>query len=127
MRRRNEARARLAIWRRDADMSAMTKVRTGLWIAALMAALGGPAAAQLIIPGAAPSVITPPPPPPSPPPPTITVPVVPQFDAPLQSPKAQLQQRGHFSDRIARCLDDGAAMGLNASDRAAYSRGCANQ
>ncbi|MFZ5739258.1 MAG: hypothetical protein ACOY6K_20495 [Pseudomonadota bacterium] len=98
----------------------------------------GPAAAQVVLPGAMPSAIPPPAPPPSAPPPVITVPKVPQLAAPppltherIQPapdlPKAQLQQRGHFGDRISRCLDEGAAMGLNASERAAYSRACANQ
>uniref|UniRef100_E6VBZ4 Uncharacterized protein n=1 Tax=Rhodopseudomonas palustris (strain DX-1) TaxID=652103 RepID=E6VBZ4_RHOPX len=106
--------------------------------ALLIAALAAPAAAQVVLPGATPSAIPPPAPPPSAPPPVITVPKVPQLAAPppltherIQPapdlPKAQLQQRGHFGDRISRCLDEGAAMGLNASDRAAYSRACAQQ
>lgn len=104
----------------------------------LISALAGPAAAQVVLPGAMPSAIPPMAPPPSAPPPVITVPKVPQLAAPppltherIQPapdlPKAQLQQRGHFGDRISRCLDEGAAMGLNASERAAYSRACANQ
>jgi len=125
MRRRNE-RA-VANSPRDHDIMAMKRIRTGLGIAVLLAALGGPAAAQVMLPGAAPSAIPPMAPPPSPPPPTISVPVVPQLDAPPQAPKAQLQQRGHFGDRVRNCLDDGAAMGLNTTDRAAYSRACANQ
>jgi hypothetical protein len=127
MRRKNDAAAPLAAAAGDADIKAMTALRTALAAAAVFAAFAGPAAAQMIIPGTAPSVITPPPPPPSPPPPKIEVPVVPKLDSPPSSPKAQLQQRGHFSDRVARCLDEGAAMGLNAADRAAYSRACANQ
>jgi hypothetical protein len=82
------------------------------------------------------------PPPPAPPP--ITVPQVPQMNSPppfaLQNttpgrvtqdrpPKAVLkrERRPSFSDRVARCLDDGAAWGLNPNQRAAYSRQCANQ
>jgi hypothetical protein len=65
--------------------------------------------------------------PPPPPPPRIEVPVVPQMNAPLPTPRANLQPRGSFSDRISRCLDDGASQGLGPNDRAAYSRGCANQ
>jgi hypothetical protein len=32
-----------------------------------------------------------------------------------------------FSDRVVRCLQQGAAAGLGPNDRAAYSRSCANQ
>jgi hypothetical protein len=35
--------------------------------------------------------------------------------------------RPSFGDRVARCLDEGAAAGLGPADRAAYSRSCANQ
>lgn len=80
----------------------------------------------------------------APPPPPITVPKVPQMNSPppfaLQNttpgyvtqdvppePVLKRQRRPSFSDRVARCLDDGAAWGLNPSQRAAYSRQCANQ
>ncbi|CAN5225489.1 hypothetical protein BH10PSE10_BH10PSE10_07250 [soil metagenome] len=80
----------------------------------------------------------------SPPPPPITVPQVPQMNSPpsfaLQNttpgyvtqyapPKQVLkrQRQPSFSDRVARCLDDGAAWDLNPNQRAAYSRQCANQ
>jgi hypothetical protein len=79
------------------------------------------------------------------PPPRIEVPVVPKMDNPppfaLQNttpgtvrqgkpPKQVLKssrRRNSFSDRVARCLDDGAAWGLGPNERAAYSRSCANQ
>lgn len=67
------------------------------------------------------------PPPPSPPPPKIEVPVVPKMNAPLPTPKANLSRRGSFGDRVAPCLDQGAALGLGPNERAEYSRGCANQ
>jgi hypothetical protein len=34
------------------------------------------------------------------------------------------ERRRSFSDRVARCLDDGAAWGMNPNQRAAYSRQC---
>jgi hypothetical protein len=50
------------------------------------------------------------------------------MDAPLpQPPQVQGLQRGSFGDRINKCLDDAAAAGLRPSERAAYSRACANQ
>jgi hypothetical protein len=61
------------------------------------------------------------------PPPKIEVPPVPRMDAPLTTPQANLPRRGPFSDRVARCLAEGAAQGLGANDRAAYSLGCANR
>ncbi|WP_246701497.1 hypothetical protein [Rhodopseudomonas sp. BR0G17] len=110
----------------------------GLMASALIAALAGPAAAQIIIPGTAPSSITPPPPPPSAPPPVITVPVVPKLADPppltherIQPapdlPKAQLRRGRSFGDRIQDCLNDSTAAQLNSTDRAAYSRACAQQ
>ena len=55
------------------------------------------------------------------------MPVVPQMDAPPPLPQVQGLQRGSFGDRIGKCLEDGAAAGLGPSERAAYSRACANQ
>ena len=82
----------------------------------------GAASAQMIPPGT--SHFSPPPPPP-PPPPKIEVPVVPQMDAPpRQNAPAP---RPSFSDRITKCLDDGAASGLGPNQRATYSRSCANR
>jgi hypothetical protein len=67
------------------------------------------------------------PPPPSPlPAPNIEAPVVPKMDAPLRY-DYRPAPRASFSDRIARCLDEGAAAGLGPSRRAAYSRSCANR
>jgi hypothetical protein len=60
------------------------------------------------------------------PPPKITVPVVPKLDAPLQY-DYRPAPRPSFSDRVVRCLEEGAVAGLGPADRAAYSRSCANQ
>jgi hypothetical protein len=49
------------------------------------------------------------------------------MDAPPSLPQVQGLQRGSFGDRISRCLDEGAAGGLDPGQRAAYSRSCANQ
>jgi hypothetical protein len=82
------------------------------------------------------------PPPPAPPP--ITVPQVPQMNSPpkfeLQNTTPSLVEQGappksiykperrqSFSNRIQRCLDEGAAMGLDPNERAAYSRSCATR
>ncbi|HEY8337552.1 MAG TPA: hypothetical protein VIQ05_27465 [Tardiphaga sp.] len=83
-----------------------------------------PVSAQLLPPGG--GTLLPPPPAP-PPPPRIEVPVVPQLDSLPTAPKAQLQSRGSFGDRVTGCLQDGAAAGLGPNERAAYSRSCANQ
>jgi hypothetical protein len=66
-------------------------------------------------------------PPPPPPPPKIEVPRIPKMDEIPTSPKAALPRRKSFGDRISRCIDEGAAMGLGPNERAAYSRACANQ
>lgn len=68
------------------------------------------------------------PPPAAPPPsPRIEVPAIPRLDAPPRQPHVRGLQRGSFSDRIARCLDEAAAAGLRPAARAAYSRACANR
>jgi hypothetical protein len=85
--------------------------------------LAGVASAQVIPPGG--SQFNPPLPP-APPPPNITAPVIPQMDAPLQ-PNYAPAPRPSFGDRINSCLDQAAASGLGPSERAAYSRSCANQ
>jgi hypothetical protein len=104
------------------------------------------ASAQIYPPGGigAQPVIPYPSAPPPPPPPRIEVPAVPQMNSPppfaLQNtepgvvrqdkpPKRVLkpEQRPSFSDRVARCLEEGAALGLGPNRRAAYSRACANQ
>lgn len=85
--------------------------------------VGPSAVAQLFGPNIAPSS---PPPPPPPPPPRMDVPVVPQMDAP---PRADLKAppRKSYGRRVTKCLEDGAAAGLDPADRATYSRACANQ
>jgi hypothetical protein len=98
--------------------------RSILMCAVAWALLAGPTAyAQLpnSLPGG--SQFNPPPPPP---PPKIEVPVVPQMDAP-PSYDYRRGLRPSFSDRVVRCLDEGAAAGLGPADRAAHSRSCANQ
>src|SRR5713226_8300767 len=84
---------------------------------------GSAASAQIIPPGG--SQFNPPLPPP-PPPPKIEAPVIPQMDAPTSQTYAPAP-RPSFSDRITSCLDEAAANGLGPSERAAYSRSCANQ
>lgn len=108
----------------DHDMGSMKRssILMGAVLWALMAV--GIASAQSIPPGG--SQFNPPLPSP-PPPPKIEVPAIPKMDATLPVPKVQGLQRGSFSGRIARCLDDAAAAGLGPSERAAYSRACANQ
>jgi hypothetical protein len=85
-------------------------------------ALCGAASAQLIPPGG--SQFNPPMPPP-PPSPKIEVPAIPQMDVPSRL-SVQSALQSSFSDRVTSCLDQGAAAGLGPSDRAAYSRSCAN-
>lgn len=67
------------------------------------------------------------PPPPPPPPPKIEVPAIPKMDAPPKQPRVNVNPRGSFSDRVTNCLHDGAAAGLGPSERAEYSRACANR
>src|SRR5947209_7750505 len=100
------------------DISAMTL--TSILIGAVMWVLvsGSTASAQLIIPPGG-SQFNPPPPPP-PPPPKIEVPAVPQMDAPPPLPSVQPSRRGSFSDRVVKCLDEGAAAGLDPAARSAY-------
>ncbi|MBR2118525.1 MAG: hypothetical protein V4458_00485 [Pseudomonadota bacterium] len=124
----------------------MMKTTAFAIVLALSALVSGIAHAQLYPPGGvgAQPVIPFPVAPPAPPPPPIVVPTVPQMNSPppfaLQNttpgvvtqdtpPKPVLKRdrRPSFSDRVARCLDDGAAWGLNPNQRAAYSRQCANQ
>lgn len=104
----------------------MTRTRW-IHVAALGALLilpAGLAPAQYI----APPNLTPPVPPPAPiPPPKIEVPRVPQLDEIPPQPKANLGRRGSYGKRVRGCLDEAAAMGLGPSDRAAYSRACANR
>jgi hypothetical protein len=94
----------------------------GAVISALL--LGGGASAQLIVPPGGSQFNPPLPAPPSPP--KITVPVVPQMDAPANYNYAPAP-RPSFSDKITGCLDEAAASGLGPGERAAYSRSCANR
>ncbi len=90
-------------------------------LTALSAAPG--AFAQSLVPGASP--LSPPPPAP-PPPPKIEVPKLPQLDArPTHNYRAPPQTS--FGNRVSKCLDDAAAVGLGPNERAAYSRSCANR
>jgi hypothetical protein len=83
----------------------------------------GTASAQFITPGTTPLSAPLPPPLPQP---KIVPPVIPQMDAPVRQNYAPAP-RPSFSDRITTCLNDAAGSGLGPSDRATYSRSCANQ
>lgn len=82
--------------------------------------------------------------PPRPAPPPVYVPSVPQMNSPppfaLQNttpglvvsdpPSANLKplsRRKSFGKRYARCLNEGAAMGLTPNERNSYARSCAQQ
>ena len=127
-------------------MVVMNKFAFAVLIVLSAVVVSGDAGAQLYPPGGINNqpVIPYPTAPAAPPPPAITVPTVPQMNSPppfaLQNtkpgivtqdtpPKQVLKRdrRPSFSDRVARCLDDGAAWGMNPNQRAAYSRSCANQ
>ncbi len=84
--------------------------------------LGGGVSAQVILQGGSRIPIPLPPPPP---PPKIEVPVVPKVDE-LPQRNYVPPPRPSFGDRVTTCLEQGAAAGLGPSDRAAYSRACAN-
>lgn len=107
------------------DMTAMnTKLTTYILAAAMAVSIGGGTAlAQIIAPPINPALIVPLPA--APPPPRIDVPVVPKMD--VVTPPRAAQSRPSFGQRITDCLQDGAAAGLNSSDRAVYSRNCANR
>src|SRR5260221_14645414 len=92
-----------------------------LWVLVAGSAVS---AQQIIPPGG--SHFNPPPPPP-PLSPRIEVPVVPQMDAPPSLPSVQPSGRDSFSDRIVKCLDEGASAGLDPAARTAYSGACANR
>jgi len=127
-------------------MDVMNRFAVAVLIALSAVVVSGGASAQLYPPGGINNqpVIPYPTAPAAPPPPRIEVPAVPQMNSPppfaLQNtrpgivtqdtpPKQVLKRnrRPSFSDRVARCLDDGAAWGMNPNQRAAYSRSCANQ
>ncbi|MFZ2158061.1 MAG: hypothetical protein WAV72_18325 [Bradyrhizobium sp.] len=101
-----------------------SSILLGAVMLALVAASAASAQQEFIPPGG--SQYNPPLPPP-PAVPKIEVPVIPKMDAPPTPPRVQGLQRGSFSDRISKCLDDAAASGLGPNERAAYSRSCANQ
>jgi hypothetical protein len=100
-----------------------TMKRSLILSCAVICALGaGSAFAQTIAPGG--SLYNPPPAPP--PPPRIYVPAIPKMDAVPTQPNVRFSGRTSFGDRVSRCLDEGAAAGLNQADRSTYSRSCAN-
>ena len=103
----------------------MKRSSLGFLIIICALVLAGAAHAQLPLIGPGSSALNPPLPEP-PPPPRIEVPPIPQMDAPAPAPSVQFSGRGSFGDRISRCLDEGAAAGLNIAQRSAYSRVCAN-
>lgn len=125
-------------------------MKAGITLAALLGLAGAimsPAVSHaqvLLQPPGSYSAIPPLTAPPRPPPPQIEVPAVPRMNSPppfalqnttpgtveeMTPPKQKLQpqRRPSYSKRVARCLNEGAAMGLGPNERAAYSRACANQ
>jgi hypothetical protein len=116
--------SRLANSRADYDIFPMKLLSIpACAVLAVFATCNGAFAQAVVPPGG--SLFNPPPPPP-PPPPKMDVPVVPKLDEPQRQDYLP-PPRPSFSDRISRCLDEGAASGLGPSDRAAYSRSCANR
>jgi hypothetical protein len=132
----------LAVAKRDHDMGVMRKILAAFLIGSAVLMAGG-ANAQLFPQNTQPVIPFPTAPAPIPPP-SMAVPVVPQMSNPapfaLQNttpglveqgtpPKQVLKTRRHksYSDRVARCLDEAAALGYGPNRRAAYSRTCANQ
>lgn len=103
----------------------MKTFAAAVWILSLAVALAGGYAVRAQDFSPPPNILPPPPPPP--PPPKLEIPKIPKMDEIPDSPKAALPQRGSFSDRITRCIEEGAAAGLGPNERAAYSRACANQ
>jgi hypothetical protein len=120
----------------------MQMIRSVMVAVAIAFAFAPVAAVSQIPPQQPPSILPPPPPPP--PPPKIEVPEVPRMDSPppfkLQNttpgrvrtdtvpktPRVRGSRRSSFGDRVTRCLDEGAAMGLGPNERSEYSRSCAN-
>jgi hypothetical protein len=96
----------------------------GIATSALIFAAAG--SAQIISPGLPGGSQFNPPMPPPPPPPRIEVPVAPQIDTLPQQNYAPAP-RPSFGERISKCLDDAAAIGVPPSERSDYSRSCANQ
>ena len=90
---------------------------------ALVLCVAGAAAQQIpITPGGSQFQPLPPPPPPY-----VPVPVTPMFGPRPQQNYVPSSPPPSFSDRVVRCLQQGAAAGLGPSARAAYSSACANQ
>jgi hypothetical protein len=114
----------LAISQNEHDISLM-KCRSLLIVATMLACVAGAASAQQMTPPGWSQFN--PPLPASPPPPRIEAPVIPKLNAPVAQPRARASRRDSFGDRISRCLDEGAAAGLDPGARAAYSRSCANR
>ena len=104
-------------------MSSMRHVSVSILLVLTLLSAAPGVMAQSLVPGAAP--LSPPPPPP-PPPPKIEVPTLPQLDAPARH-DYRPPRRSSFGDRISKCLDDAAGLGLGPNARAAYSRSCANR
>ncbi len=121
----------------------MQMIRLAIATAAVALAFA-PALAMAQIPPQQPPSILPPPPPP-PPPPKIEVPPVPKMDSPPpfelqntrpgrvrtdtvpETPRVRGTRRSSFGERVSRCLEEGAAMGLGPNERSEYSRACANR
>ena len=134
----------LAVIKRDHDIAMMHKILAAFLIASAVP-LAGAARAQVGYQPPNMQPVIPFPTAPAPiPPPRIEVPAVPQMSNPppfaLQNttpgvvvqgkpPKQVLKsrRRNSYSDRVARCLDEAAALGYGPNGRAAYSRSCANQ
>jgi len=96
-----------------------------------LAMLSGLALALLVTSAAAQQALIPPggqfhplPPPPTP---NVPVPVTPMFGPRPQQNYVPATPPPSFSDRVVRCLQQGAAAGLGPGARAAYSGACANQ
>ena len=95
-----------------------------IFVGLALALFAGGAAAQqpIIAPGGTQLIAPPPLPPPVP-----QIPVTPMFGPRPQPNYVPASPPPSFSDRVVRCLQQGAAAGLGPNDRAAYSRSCANQ
>lgn len=118
----------------------MRAVCAAIMLLLTSAVMAGGAQAQVIQPPTAPMV----PPPPPIPPPRIEVPAVPRMNSPppfqlqnttpgrVQADEPPVQRRTKrtppsYGDRVSRCLEEGAALGLGPNERSEYSRACANR
>ena len=110
-------------------------------LSVMLLAMACGAQAQVIIP---PSTVPIVPPPPPIPPPRVEVPAVPKMNSPppfelqnttpgrIQADTPLAQRRAKhappsYGDRVSRCLEEGAALGLGPNERSEYSRACANR